>query len=33
MGIKDRRADLERGMAATLERIKAVVESGASDSR
>jgi SAM-dependent methyltransferase len=33
MGIKDRRADLERGMAATLERIKAVVESADSDER
>ena len=33
MGVKDRRADLERGMAATLERVKAVVESGTSTSR
>jgi hypothetical protein len=30
MRIKDRRADLERGMTATLERIKRVIESGAS---
>jgi hypothetical protein len=29
MGIKDRRADLERGMAVTLERIKRVVDSDA----
>jgi hypothetical protein len=29
MGIKDRRADLEHGMAVTLERIKQVVESEA----
>jgi hypothetical protein len=28
MGIKDRRADLERGMAETLQRIKQVIESG-----
>jgi hypothetical protein len=28
MRVKDRRADLERGMAETLERIKRVVESG-----
>jgi hypothetical protein len=32
MGVKDRKADLERGMAETLERIKAVVESGAPES-
>ncbi len=31
MGIKDRRADLERGMTETLERIKHVVESEASE--
>ena len=30
MGIKDRRADLERGMTVTLERIKRVVELEAS---
>ena len=30
MGIKDRRADLERGMTVTLERIKRVVEREAS---
>ena len=30
MRIKDRRADLERGMTVTLERIKRVIESGAS---
>ena len=30
MGIKDRRADLERGMAETLQRIKQVVESESS---
>jgi hypothetical protein len=29
MGIKDRRADLERGMAETLGRIKQVIEGGA----
>jgi Polyketide cyclase / dehydrase and lipid transport len=33
MRVRDRRADLERGMAATLERIKRVVESETSDSR
>ena len=33
MRVKDRKADLERGMAETLERIKSVVESGASESR
>jgi hypothetical protein len=33
MRVKDRHADLERGMAQTLERIKAVVESEASASR
>ena len=27
MGVKDRRADLQHGMAATLERIKQVIES------
>lgn len=32
MRVKDRRADLERGMTVTLERIKRVVESEASDS-
>ena len=32
MRVKDRRADLERGMAVTLERIKHVVESEASES-
>ena len=30
MGVKDRRADLERGMAVTLERIKRVVDANAS---
>ena len=30
MRVKDRRADLERGMTVTLERIKRVVESEAS---
>ena len=30
MRVKDRRADLERGMTVTLERIKRAVESGAS---
>src|SRR5262245_65166868 len=33
MRVKDRRADLERGMAATLERIKVVVEAETPDSR
>ena len=33
MGVKDRRADLERGMAATLERMKQVVESEASGTK
>jgi hypothetical protein len=28
MRVKDRRADLERGMTVTLERIKRAVESG-----
>ena len=32
MRVKDRKADLERGMASTLERIKPVVESEASES-
>ena len=32
MRVKDRKADLERAMAETLERIKTVVESGASES-
>jgi polyketide cyclase/dehydrase/lipid transport protein len=32
MRVKDRKADLERGMAETLERIKTVVESEASES-
>ncbi len=31
--VKDRKADLERGMEQTLTRIKTVVESGASESR
>jgi uncharacterized protein YndB with AHSA1/START domain len=29
MGVKDRKADLEAGMATTLERLKAAVEGGA----
>jgi hypothetical protein len=33
MRVEDRKADLELGMAETLERIKTVVESGASESR
>jgi hypothetical protein len=32
MGVKDRRADLEHGMTVTLERIKRVVETEASES-
>ncbi len=31
MGVKDRRSDLERGMAVTLERIKQFVESDSSE--